>query len=166
MEFYLDRYMHPKHGKPIVLQGPRKKKKKPRIVQPSTVETEPEPEVPMKREMSKDELMQMQSKMLISQLSHVSLQQEDTVNIDESLRSDNHLKILLGLTAFRTFFQRQIKEETTNFNPKHLSNRIAGLNQMVKNKGEMFKIAMLRPQPVEAAAQYHVLGFEVLLETI
>ena len=48
--------MHPKHGKPIILQGPRKKKKKPRIVQPSTVETEPEPEVPMKREMSKDEL--------------------------------------------------------------------------------------------------------------
>ena len=25
---------------------------------------------------------------------------------------------------------------------------------------------MLRPQPIEAAAQYHVLGFEILLETI
>ena len=105
MEFYLDKYMHPKHGKPIVLQGKRRKKK-PRIVQPSTVETEPEPEVPMKREMSKEELMHMQSKMLISQLSHVSLQQNDTVNIDESLKSENHLKILLGFTAFRSFFQR------------------------------------------------------------
>ena len=64
MEFFLDKYMHPKHGKPIVAQG-KAKKKKPRIVQP-TLETEPEPDLPMRRELSKEELMHMQSKMLIS----------------------------------------------------------------------------------------------------
>lgn len=103
MEFYLDKYMHPKDGKPIVLQGKRKKKKPKIVTPPAEIETIEE-EVPMKRELSKEELLHMQSKMLISQLSYVSLQEHDTVNIDESLRSDNHLKILLGFTAFRSFF--------------------------------------------------------------
>lgn len=45
-----------------------------------------------------------------------------------------------------------------------MSNRIAGLNQLVKNKGAAFKAALLRPQRPEA--QYHMLGFEIFLETI
>ena len=94
----------------------------------------------------------------------MSLQAHDTVNIDEALKSDSHIRILLGFTAFRTFFQRQLNEETTNFNPRHLSNRIAGLNQLVKSKGEAFKTAMLKPPQKDA--QYHMLGFEIFLEAI
>ena len=92
------------------------------------------------------------------------MQSEDAVNIDEALRSGNPLKIVVGLSAFRQFLRKMLYQETVHYNPHKLSNRKAGLNDLIKGKEESIKVALLtefRPE-----IDYHLLGFDIMLETI
>ena len=99
-------------------------------------------------------------------MSSVSFRQEDAIDIDAALKSDNHLKILLGFTALRDFIRQneEKKTEVNELNPRLRRSKTFMLEEVIQGKGAAMLTALGRtPRP---EVEYHSMGFDTYLELI
>ena len=100
MEFNLDRYMgceYKTHDGLVRHRRKRSLRKKPvKVVKEET----PRPPTPKKRELSKQERIDLKNKMFLETIKKIAPTCEDSDDIKEALDSDNHWKNLAGFSAF------------------------------------------------------------------
>lgn len=103
---------------------------------------------------------------LVSQISSVSFMQEDAVDIDSALESNNHMKVLLGFTAMRDFIRKSGKNLTSaiDFNSELRHGKNFEFEETIRGKGVAMLNALSKaPRP---EVEYHSMGFDTFLELI
>ena len=111
------------------------------------------------------DVISMQSR-LVSQISSVNLMQEDAVNIDSALESNNHFKVLLGFTAMRDFIRKSGKNLTSaiDFNSELRHGKNFEFEEAIRGKDVAMLNALSKaPRP---EVEYHSMGFDTYLELI
>ena len=116
------------------------------------------------RQLTEDTGISMQGKKIVSDILSSDNNQKIIQKITEMICDDNHLDILEGLMCLREYMAEKLKAETKECNPKHNENRTQDMLDIVKDKGNAIKSALLRlPRP---ECEYHELGLDVFLDLI